>query len=214
MNKPHWREVFEIHFPYIQKLVHVVTRRFRVKSPDSDDVKNIMANLIEEDVLMDISRLAFKKAYLNWDGKRPFKTYYRCVFFNMAKDEIRKQMKHRYRETTLGAFEGEDGKNIQQIDEKVGWIPVEVTDFLDFLNSLTPIQKSVVRAILHSDEMLGMKDGGVKELLGRLKRYTTQVLGLSARSYYETMTEIGMRVHERSKGESVKKWRTKAYVRA
>lgn len=214
MNKPHWKEVFEIHFPYIQKLVHVVTKRFKVKSPEGGEIKDIMANLIEEDMMMDISRLAFKKAYLNWDGKRPFKTFYRHVFFNMAKDEIRKQMKHRYRETNLGAFAGEDGRNIQQTDEKTGWIPVEVTDFLDFLNSLTPIQKSVVTAILHSDEMLGMNTGGIKDLLGRLKRYSTNVLGMSARSYYETMTAIGMKVHERSQGDSIKKWRMKAYVRA
>lgn len=212
MSKPYWKLVYVEHYNYMCSLVNVVMRKYHAKSPENAEVRNLMLNLIEEDALMEISRLAFKKAYLNWDEKRPFKPFYRHVFFNMAKDEIRRAKLRRYRETNLGAFEDDNGKNLQGVDCKTGWIPIEVVDFLDFLNTLPPIQKNVVYAILHSDEVLGLKVGGVKELLGRLKKHTMNVMGLSARAYYEMMTDIGMRVHFRARSE--KRWKVREYVRA
>jgi len=208
MKKQSWLTVFNENSDFIATMVTVMYNKYRgcttKEGLNADQYGNnsgkvLLANLLEKDELVSVASKAFKFAYREWDGVRPFKALFRTTFSNLVENMAKVERRHRLREITLSQFQDVDGEStIDAPDEKFYEIPSEFADFKDFLETLPALHRSFIDAILNCSEVLGITGNPKpKDILGALRRYMRK-LGISERTYYKVSIDIANRLRERA----------------
>ena len=211
MRKRKWESVFDDNADFMATMVTVAHNKYRgctTKEGLNADFygnssgKFLFANLLDKDDIVVLAGEAFKKAYREWDGVRPFKALYRTVFMNLVEDMAKAERRHRMRETVLSIWDNEEGETTLEVpDERAYLVPVAAVDFVDFVETLPDAHRMLVTAILDAPKVLGIKAGNPSPItiLSALRKYAKK-MGIPIRTYWKLTTEISYMLEERTYG--------------
>lgn len=210
MKKATWQSVFDEHVEWMSVMVTVAYNQYRgctnkeglnIDMWGNSKGSFLLANLIDKDDLVVTAGTCFHKAYKTWDGKRPFKAWYRQVFMNAVSNIARKERTHRLREVTMSVWRDMDGNDkIDALDERTYMIPVMAVDFADFIETLPELHRVMVDAVLNASEVLGIVGNPrPNDVLGALRRYAKKV-GIPIRAYWKITNELYFMLEERMYG--------------
>lgn len=226
-RKQGWKSVLEEHADYMSSMVTVAFNQFQAygltdsgtPSNPENDGKTLFLNLLDRDELTGIAAQAFRAAYKKWDGIRPFKVLFRVAFLNLVRNAAKKERLHRLREPTMSMWETDDGFNLLNVimDTRTYMIPVEQCDFQDFVESLSGVHRVLVEAVLDAPNKLRIKgDAPPKAILGALKRYSENIVGLTMRQYWAACYEVGELLKDRASnvGHRSRQWHAQNAVQS